>query len=71
MVDKTRFTNLDRITIGIRDKADTIIKDGEIRAYWYGAKETGASWTDCMEKTTAKFNTTEESVKRALYDPAT
>jgi hypothetical protein len=67
-VTKTKFTDNKSISKALENKLDTLLKDVEIRAYWWGLKDAGVPYSDAIELTQIKFIVSKSQVKKALYE---
>ena len=67
-MNKTKFTDLKSISRALENKLDTLLKDVEIRAYWWGLKDAGVPYSDAIELTQNKFIISKSQVKKALYE---
>ena len=65
---KTKFADLKSISRALENKLDTLLKDVEIRAYWWGLRDAGVDYSDAIELTQHKFIISESQVKKALYE---
>ena len=68
---KSEFTNLDRMTERVTNSLDTVIKDGEIRAYFQGLRDAGVGYTESLRLAYSTFNVSIEQIKKSLYDKKT
>lgn len=68
---KTKFTNLDRLSERLANSLDTVIKDGEIRAYFQGLRDAGVGYSESLKLAYGTFNVSVEQIKKSLYDKKT